>query len=129
MLKSAVNHNNWQLEKAAAVAVTAMSASVDKLIMDKTTQCHRVCESNELCVNARRERLKTTGIDVDGYMLISRRGERDRSNGGGGGSGGTVSLSTFLVPPEYVRFILLDFSYAVRVCVCVRVRRRCQSVF
>lgn len=53
MLKSAVNHNNWQLEKAAAVAVTAMAASVDKLIMDKTTQCQRVCESNELCVNGK----------------------------------------------------------------------------
>lgn len=29
----------------------AMAALVDKLIMDKTAQCQRVCETNELCVN------------------------------------------------------------------------------
>lgn len=69
MLKSAVNRNNWQLEKAAAVAVTAMAASVDKLIMDKTSQCQRECNRNELCVNRKCPQTTwKTEDDVDGCV-------------------------------------------------------------
>lgn len=85
VLKSAVNHNNWQLEKAAAVAVTAMAASVDKLIMDKTARCQRVCEPNELCVNGKWPQT-TWNTEDDGrgrwwlYMTTWR------AQGGGGGT-------------------------------------------
>lgn len=51
VLKSAVNQYNWQLEKAATMVVTALSALADKLIWWMKLHNAAVCGTNMLCVN------------------------------------------------------------------------------
>lgn len=108
-----------------ATAVTAMAASLDKLIMDENyTMSARMYvngEMNELCapmVNAPQTTWKT---EDDGrrrwwlYVDIALHGGSGDDVGSGGG-GGTVLLSTFLLHSYYVRFILIQLA---RFCVCV----------